>query len=74
MPPFTKDQRPLFARLNKCPVDGRYTWALIKGVLATLAFAIGAHAAARQGAGLWSVLGVGYLSWLVAWAALQTLL
>ena len=50
----------------------RFTRALIKGVSATLAFAVGANAAANAGAGLWSVLAAGYIAWLVAWATLQS--
>eukprot|EP00292_Cryptomonas_paramecium_P000702 CAMPEP_0113670088 /NCGR_PEP_ID=MMETSP0038_2-20120614/4941_1 /TAXON_ID=2898 /ORGANISM="Cryptomonas paramecium" /LENGTH=92 /DNA_ID=CAMNT_0000586063 /DNA_START=140 /DNA_END=415 /DNA_ORIENTATION=+ /assembly_acc=CAM_ASM_000170 len=46
---------------RKQAVLKEYTWNLIKGVSATLAFAIGSNVAARSGFGLWSVLAFGYV-------------
>jgi hypothetical protein len=50
-----------------------YTGAVIKGVTATLAFAVGAHVAARAGWTMWPVIFVGYVAWLVAWLLLDRL-
>eukprot|EP00287_Rhodomonas_sp_CCMP768_P005636 CAMPEP_0196730258 /NCGR_PEP_ID=MMETSP1091-20130531/10348_1 /TAXON_ID=302021 /ORGANISM="Rhodomonas sp., Strain CCMP768" /LENGTH=134 /DNA_ID=CAMNT_0042073217 /DNA_START=769 /DNA_END=1170 /DNA_ORIENTATION=+ len=43
-----------------------FCWAVVKGVLATLAFAIASFIAAREKAGMWTTLGVGYTAWFGA--------
>jgi len=48
-----------------------YTLNIIKGVLATLTFAISAHLAARQDVGMIRVLMTGYAGWFVAWFLLS---
>eukprot|EP00283_Hemiselmis_rufescens_P019937 CAMPEP_0173438838 /NCGR_PEP_ID=MMETSP1357-20121228/20630_1 /TAXON_ID=77926 /ORGANISM="Hemiselmis rufescens, Strain PCC563" /LENGTH=145 /DNA_ID=CAMNT_0014404159 /DNA_START=12 /DNA_END=449 /DNA_ORIENTATION=- len=48
-----------------------YTLNIIKGVLATLTFAISAHLAARYDVGMIRVLLTGYAGWFVAWLLLS---
>jgi hypothetical protein len=42
---------------RKAAVLVDYTYAVVKGVLATLAFALGSYWAAKMGHDLWPVLG-----------------
>mmetsp|Transcript_28464 Transcript_28464/g.55501 ORF Transcript_28464/g.55501 Transcript_28464/m.55501 type:complete len:141 (+) Transcript_28464:41-463(+) len=48
-----------------------YTLNIIKGVLATLTFAITAHLAARADLGALRVVVLGYAGWFVAWSLLS---
>uniref|UniRef100_A0A7S0NGA2 Uncharacterized protein n=1 Tax=Hanusia phi TaxID=3032 RepID=A0A7S0NGA2_9CRYP len=50
-----------------------YTNNVVKGVLATLAFALGCNMTARSGYDMWPVLVVGYLTWFLAWSILSRL-
>jgi hypothetical protein len=51
-----------------------YTSAVMKGVAATFAFALGSHVAARDSWGMWPVIGAGYAAWFVAWLLLERML
>ena len=48
-----------------------YTGALVRGVYATLAFALVARLCATRGYGLGSILAAAYLAWAAAWWALN---
>ena len=58
---------------KKATILIEYTNNVVKGVLATLAFALGCNATARSGYGMWPVLAVGYLTWFLAWTILSRL-
>ncbi len=58
---------PLLARQELV----HFCYNVVKGVLATLAFAVGSFLAARERAGMWASLGCGYAAWFIVFAVLN---
>jgi hypothetical protein len=55
---------------NKNAALKDYTYNVVKGVSATLAFAIACHMAARADMGIWRALASGYATWLCVYLVL----